>query len=97
MKTKLRIFTAAFLFAFAPVFAGNAMPIKNSNLEISSQSFCGVTAQQIHDYMKCFGINIISMYQITGSCDVHCTSDVGRFYIVHINNGIIDGYDETDQ
>ncbi|MBI3510662.1 MAG: hypothetical protein HY064_08355 [Bacteroidetes bacterium] len=93
MKNKFLLLAAAVLLSLSPVLAGtNTAPKKSASID-NTTSYCGVTAQQIYDYMLSHGITIKSIETIPGSCNVYVYDVNNIKYIVYISNGVITGYD----
>lgn len=96
MKNRTLLFAAALLFAISPVIAGNQIKSQMSQTNIASPEQCGVTYDQIYQYMFNQGIVVTAFIDIEGSCNVYCKSTTGKLYIVYVLDGIIVGHDDTD-
>lgn len=96
MKNRTLLFVAAFIFAIIPMVASNTA-ISEKTLTISkSLDYCGVTDDQIIEYMLQFGFHVCGTQQITGSCDVYVKTIEKRQFVIHIEQGAIIGHNEVD-
>ena len=96
MKTKFLFLAALFILSFSPANATNVKFITDDGTAAKIQTYCGVSGQQIYEYMLDRGYVITQVIPIAGSCDVRTPTTIGKTFTVHITNGIITGYDESD-
>jgi hypothetical protein len=90
-KTLVLILT---VLMFSTVNVLNANPLRIENEQYNNAT-CGVTDAQIIHYMAENGYNVITIHQITGSCNVITSTQGGKRFIIIINNGQIVDYEEV--
>jgi hypothetical protein len=94
MKTKLILLAALFILSFSPANAGIVKPVFDNGTTSKQASYCGVTCEQIYEYMMGYGYIVNQFSPVTGSCDVKVKVSTGQTFIVHIGDAGIVGYEE---
>lgn len=97
MKTKFLFLAALFILSFSPANASNVNFAFPDGTGAKAVDYCGVTGQQIYEYMLDRGYVVTQIVQISGTCNVDVSTTIGKKFIVYISNGVIGGYEEWNQ
>jgi hypothetical protein len=94
MKNRTFVLITALFFAMTPMIAGaqtQAYPDASAKVNAT----CGVTVDEIVEYMACNGIRVATVAPMNnGTCNAYVTAHDGKHYVVYISAGIITGYED---
>ena len=96
MKNKFLLLITIAMLSFAQANAVHHNNGTTTKTSISSGDYCGVTAADIYRYMLDQGYTVVTCNHIPGSCDALVTTTAKIDFQVHISNGFINGFDESN-
>lgn len=93
------ITTIILLGSFFNTNAKTSKAIATQNNEITNiadgnDSYCGVSEQEIVNYLAAFGYHVVKTESITGCCNALCKTIDNKRIVVYVTEGQIIGHDE---
>ena len=96
MKNRTLLLAVAFLFAVTPMIAANPATEKSSSNYSDPKYYCGVTYDEVYQYMLSYGFHVTSIIQMGESTDLYVTTAEKRNFIVHTEGGQIIGVQDPE-